>query len=308
MRPPRRGPDQHSGHLRAVMFGWMLILCLLRPAHAANAGDDEVITAHIIPHSHCDPGWLSTFEGYYTSDVNRILDEAVNQLIGDSKRRFIWAEISFFSRWYEDQSLERKKSFRKLVDEGRWEFVGGGWAQNDEAASDIMLVVNQMTTGHQYLVENFGVQPRIGWQIDPFGHSSITPSLFKAMGFDALVINRIHHLRKQAFKRGRLMEFVWRGSGLGGDEDMFTHVLHTHYSAPKHFDWEEGAPQVNAGNVQSRSTQLCTELRNRMKAYRTPHLLVPFGDDFKFKNAANQFQVNNRDLYLSFLPHSPFSL
>jgi hypothetical protein len=30
-------------------------------------------------------------------------------------------------------------------------------------------------------------------QIDPFGHSSMTPTLAAAVGFDALVINRIHH-------------------------------------------------------------------------------------------------------------------
>ncbi len=76
----------------------------------------------------------------------------------------------------------------------------------------------QMTEGHQYLLKNFGVQPRVGWQIDPFGHSglhhcvlplfdspfelmmgvdpivcaALTPTLFALMGFDAMVINRIH--------------------------------------------------------------------------------------------------------------------
>ncbi len=32
----------------------------------------------------------------------------------------------------------------------------------------------------------------MSYQIDPFGHSSLTPSLFAKAGFDALVINRIH--------------------------------------------------------------------------------------------------------------------
>ena len=68
--------------------------------------------------------------------------------------------------------------------------------QNDEANPSLYGIVNQMTTGHEYLLQNFGVQPRIAWQLDPFGHSSVSPTLFALMGFDALVINRIHFHEK----------------------------------------------------------------------------------------------------------------
>lgn len=44
-----------------------------------------------------------------------------------------------------------------------------------------------MTEGHIYIFDNFGVTPEFGWQIDPFGASRETPSLFAQMGFNALV-------------------------------------------------------------------------------------------------------------------------
>ncbi len=44
----------------------------------------------------------------------------------------------------------------------------------------------QMTLGHQFLLETFGVQPTIGWQIDPFGHSASQASLYAQMGMDAV--------------------------------------------------------------------------------------------------------------------------
>ena len=76
---------------------------------------------------------------------------------------------------------------------------------------------------------------------------------------------------------------------MGNATDMFTHVLHTHYSAPQGFDWEEYAPGVDDNSVSARATQLVNQLKARASAYRHRHLLVPFGDDFKFRNAELQF-------------------
>ena len=48
-------------------------------APGAFAEDDNTLYVHIIPHSHCDPGWLDTFEQYYRRDVNRILTGVMNR-------------------------------------------------------------------------------------------------------------------------------------------------------------------------------------------------------------------------------------
>ena len=75
------------------------------------------------------------------------------------------------------------------------QFIGGGWVQNDEAVSAFDSVINQMTVGHQYLLNEVGIDtahaPVAGWQIDPFGASAATPRLFAEMGFTTHVIDRI---------------------------------------------------------------------------------------------------------------------
>ena len=284
-------PHAHARHLLGVAR---------RPARAEDAGVEasegpaRLTHGHIIPHSHCDPGWLQTFEGYYQSDVRSIISGVVNELLTDTSKRFVWSETVFFQRWYERQNIETKQALKKLIANGQWEFVGGGWVQNDEANPSLYGIVNQMTAGHEYLLQNFGVQPRIAWQLDPFGHSSVSPTAFALMGFDALVINRIHYHEKDFLKSKNMMEFIWRGANVGVQTDMLTHVLHTHYSAPKGFDWEDGAPGVSDYNVDERSRTLCEEMKQRARAFRSNHVLVPFGDDFKFRNPGLQVRVRVR--------------
>jgi hypothetical protein len=72
---------------------------------------------------------------------------------------------SFFNRWYESLSSEPKAQFKSLIRSGQIEFVNGGWVQNDEANPDPTAMINQMATGHEYLLKNFGTSPRIAWQI-----------------------------------------------------------------------------------------------------------------------------------------------
>lgn len=67
---------------------------------------------------------------------------------------------------------------KSLVAAERLQFAGGGWSMNDEAAPSDELMITQMTLGHQFLKDTFGITPRVGWQIDPFGHSNTVTSLF----------------------------------------------------------------------------------------------------------------------------------
>ncbi len=68
---------------------------------------------------------------------------------------------------------------------GQLEFIGGGWSMNDEASVHFISVLDNMSVGHRFIAETFGIEyvPVIGWQIDPFGHASWIASAFAQMGF-----------------------------------------------------------------------------------------------------------------------------
>jgi hypothetical protein len=39
---------------------------------------------------------------------------------------------------------------------------------NDEANTDYESIIDQMTQGHMWLFERFGIKPRIGWHIGTY--------------------------------------------------------------------------------------------------------------------------------------------
>ena len=67
-----------------------------------------------------------TIDEYYDRFVQNIYPNVFDYLEKDANKTFTHAEIKFFSMWWYKQTEELKTRFRKLVKEGRWEFVNGG--------------------------------------------------------------------------------------------------------------------------------------------------------------------------------------
>ncbi|CAK9013700.1 3-1, partial [Durusdinium trenchii] len=266
--------------------------------------DDEAdinLLIHIVPHSHVDAGWTDTMDATFEASVGTILHKVLEQLDNDLKRRFVWSEVLLFKRWYEGLPQSERQRVKRAVNEGQLEFVGGGLVEHDEALSTMHGAMEQLSVGHEWLEKHLGVRPRVAWQIDSAGHSDVTPGLLSAMGFDALIINRVHYRVKQQFKAQKHLEFVWRGSDLSGGRDkhgsaetwqpgdLFTHVLYQGFSAPEGYDFESGKGVRQVTNAKRRAERLVHDLREWSGAYRTHHLLVPFGDVLRFAEADKQF-------------------
>ena len=76
------------------------------------------------------------FEQYYQMYVRNTLTGVVQLLSEEEDLKFVWAEISYFSRWWRDQDESTKNDLRRLVDTKRFQFVGGGWVREH---SDVYL-------------------------------------------------------------------------------------------------------------------------------------------------------------------------
>jgi len=79
------------------------------------------------------------------------------------------------------------------------------------------------------------VTPRIGWQLDPFGHSAVTAFLLAEMGMQAVFFARINKQKFEELQDASDLEFIWAPHFAKENEqagEIFAHVLHDHYNPP----------------------------------------------------------------------------
>lgn len=262
------------------------------------ATKEGMLNVHIICHTHLDTGWVETFDQYYYGYVETIINSVVKSLMENPRRRFIFVETSFFMRWWADQNEYMRSQFKRLVTRGQMEFISGGWSMNDEAVSHYSAVIDQMTLGHKSLYRLFGQCggiPKIGWQIDPFGHSREYASLLSQMGFDGLFLGRIDFQDKMFRQQMTSMEFVWKASpSLGAYKtDMFTSILPNTYSPPDQFCFDVNCndEQLNKYNIQHKAAHFALMMMKQAESYATNHTVVTMGMDFHYRDA-NKWYTN----------------
>nr|XP_020020945.1 epididymis-specific alpha-mannosidase isoform X3 [Castor canadensis] len=287
-------------------------LLLLQPPESRAAGP---IRAFVVPHSHMDVGWVYTVQESMRAYAANVYTSVVAELARGPQRRFIAVEQEFFRLWWDHVASEQqKRQVCRLLDEGRLEFVLGGQVMHDEAVTHLDDQILQLTEGHGFLYETFGIRPQFSWHVDPFGASATTPTLFALAGFNAHLISRIDYNLKDAMQEAQGLQFVWRGSpSLSAQQEIFTHVMDQYsYCTPSHipfsnrsgFYWNgvavfpEPPPDgvypnmsepVTPATINFYAETLVANVKQRAAWFRTPHVLWPWGCDKQFFNASVQF-------------------
>lgn len=267
------------------------------------------INVHLVPHTHDDVGWLKTIDQYYVGSnnsiqvacVQNVLDSLIPALLADKNRKFIYVEQAFFQRWWRQQSDAVKKTVGLLVSSGQLELINGGMCMHDEAATHYIDMIDQTTLGHWYIKRDFNVTPRIGWQIDPFGHSAVQAYLLGAeVGFDALYFARIDYQDRAKRSDDKKLEVVWQGSkSRGSSSQIFTGAFYAgNYEPPTGFYFEvnDDSPIVQDDinlfdyNVQERVNDFVAAAYFQANVTRSNHIMWTMGTDFKYQYAHTWFR------------------
>uniref|UniRef100_A0A2C9K725 Alpha-mannosidase n=1 Tax=Biomphalaria glabrata TaxID=6526 RepID=A0A2C9K725_BIOGL len=266
--------------------------------------DSKPLQIFIIPHSHQDPGWRETFEGYFNSYTRNTLDYVIKHLNENPDLKFIWSEVSYLERW---SSLPESKTdqLKRLIDNGQLEIVTGGWVMTDEAVAHYTSMLDQLMEGHLWLHKH-GISTNTSWSVDPFGHSPTMTYLLKRAEINHMVIQRIHFAIKRHFANQKNLEFYWRQAWDSDDNTgVFCHMMpfllySIHYSCgpdphvccqfdfhtDKCFRGKETIPKITVDdtNIRKLAWALWEQFQKKASLYRSNILLVPHGDDFRYSS------------------------
>uniref|UniRef100_A0A8C2ZJA3 mannosyl-oligosaccharide 1,3-1,6-alpha-mannosidase n=1 Tax=Cyclopterus lumpus TaxID=8103 RepID=A0A8C2ZJA3_CYCLU len=275
-------------------------------SYKGDEWDEQPLELILVPHSHNDPGWLKTFENYYQDQTKHILNNMLIKLTEDSRRKMIWAEISYFSKWWNNIDEQKREMVKRLVKAGQLELVTGGWVMADEANSHYFALLDQLIEGHQWIQRHLGVKPSSGWAVDPFGHSPSMAYLLKGAGLSNMVIQRAHYAVKKHFAQQQTLEFLWRQNWDSSPRsDITCHMMPFYsYDVPHtcgpnpavccQFDfhrlkggrascpWRIAPQPITEQNIKERALLLLDQYRQKSRLFRSPVLFVPLGDDFRF--------------------------
>ncbi|KAK9842267.1 hypothetical protein WJX81_003590 [Elliptochloris bilobata] len=272
--------------------------------NTSSSRSERALNVHIVAHTHDDAGWLKTVDQYYygsnqniqLAGVQYILDTAVAALAANPDRKFIYAEMAFFTRWWAEQTDRTQQLVKRLVADGQLDFVNGGWVQHDEAAAHYVAMIDQTTRGHQFLQETFNYTPTVGWQVDPFGHSATQASLLSGLlGFDSLFFGRADYQDMAKRRERKEFEILWRGAQSFGDAaDVFTSNWPTgSYGPPAYFNWDWGSQDtpiqddvcLDEYNVEDRIDDFVRTCRELANVTRGSDIMLTMGTDFQYSNA-----------------------
>ena len=253
--------------------------------------ENKELVIHVVCHTHDDPGWLWTLDDYYMGtdhckvSVKRILDNMVVSLTNKKDRKFSYVEMSFFKKWYDTQTDKIKQTVKDFIKEGRLEIINGGWVMHDEAGTYYKHLIDNMRIGLKFLKEEFNITPRIGWFIDPFGHSSATSHILSQMNFEKIVLTRIDYLEKKDRIDNHNLEFIYDPFGLG--QKIFTHISYHHYNPRKILRNYPGDKKIELSEEELKDVceKYYEEMVEERVGYRTNNILLYYGEDFAYNEA-----------------------
>ncbi|CAI2377845.1 unnamed protein product [Moneuplotes crassus] len=282
-----------------------LKICLVFLLVCTLVSANKKVTVHMVTHSHNDAGWLKPFEEYFKCCTNKTLTTVVDALIKDSASdnpknyTFHWSDMAFFYRWWQDQSTSIRNDVKKLVREGKFIFINGGWVINDEALPSYKESMAQMRLGLDFIQKEFGTRPHIGWQIDPFGSTGLTASVLKKLGFTAFIENRISNDFKKVLKDKEGYNFCWEGHQVDEnkeDDRILTYILQYFYTLPG-LRLDSGFIGTNkkayAQQFWDYKIQTVIDSLNNVSGGTVPeyHIMAASGDDFAFQSGHQVFKA-----------------
>ncbi|MFQ3548490.1 MAG: alpha-mannosidase, partial [Armatimonadota bacterium] len=190
------------------------------------------ITVCMIGNAHIDPVWLWTWrEGM--AEVMASCRSALDRMKEFDAFIFTRAEAATY-QWIEDSCPEMFEEIKQRIKEGKWNVVGGWWEQPDCNVPCGESFVRHALYGKKYFKEKFGIDVKVGYNVDSFGHNIGLPQILKKSGIDYYTFMRPEPHEKE------LPSSMFWWEGLDGSK-VLVYRLHgpyctNHQVLPEHLE------------------------------------------------------------------------
>ncbi len=235
--------------------------------------------------SHWDPDWQSTFDTYYTNNVDPIIKSALNMLDTNKGYYYSICEILYLKRYWDDHPEDHARIVKYLRD-GQLRIVGGGMTSPDTNLPTGEALMMDWFYGNLWVYNISGIKPVTAWQPDSFGHASSLPDILSSLGYKYVGFSRIPGVAETAqwyytvpptpgsfaetLSQTGSLDFVWKG--IGGAQ-VLAHYLRGGYG--------DGDILYVTPSNQTAIDATFTTLINQLKPVSpTGYMFLPVGSDF----------------------------
>ena len=137
-------------------------------------------TATLVGHSHLDVVWIWPWNES-VGKAQRTFARNVERLEKFPGATFAQS-CPLFYEWMEDHDPALFDKIKRLVDQGRWELVGGMWVEPDGNMPCGEALVRQRLLGQRYFMSRFGRLSEVAWIPDTFGMHANHPQIIAKTG------------------------------------------------------------------------------------------------------------------------------
>ena len=145
---------------------------------------------HLVCNAHLDPVWQWDWQEACLEAISTFR-HAVEFLETYPDLIFTHNEALLYE-WIEQYDPPLFARIQELVQARRWHISGGWFLQPDCNMPEGESFVRLALYGRRYFREKFGVEPRVAYNFDAFGHNGSFPQILSKLGFEMYIHTRPH--------------------------------------------------------------------------------------------------------------------
>ena len=163
-------------------------------------------TIHLVGNSHIDAAWL--WRAAETQEVVENTWRTALKLQQNFPGATFAASSAQYYAWLETRAPGLLDSIAAAERRGTWSIAGGWWVEADQNIPSGESLVRQGLYGQRYFQQRFGRRARIAWTPDTFGYPWTLPQIWRGLGMQAFVTQKIRWNDSTDFPHDA---YIWEG-------------------------------------------------------------------------------------------------